>query len=1055
MRTTILVTASVIAGCAGDDDATTSTTSSALTELSIPSVSPVGAPLFEKLYARNPGDPSAQLNFELELKNTGSTPVALTQVAISYELDGEPFGESPVVSATDLRSFYLDGCGRAGFGPQRTGVLTLDLPAVTAEGFSDVHVPSANVYATVRAKRSISTPDGRAEVSRFTAVKLDEGRTLGWARLVDFFNFEDRANALTPADADVSAYVAVGGAHAFLAPWRFAAVKLTPDGEIARRDDGTLWQTTVAFAGCSAEAIDVARLEIGAADNLYFLAGDANCGGDQRIALAMLDGQGNPLWSKTIDPGAQPAHVGGVTIDPDTDELYIVGRSGEHLLVINTDSAGVGDPTFGVLGNGIVILDPTAYDKVFARDAKVLDDGRLVIAAEAKELATGAFRLGMWRFLSNGTRDFGLKGTGVVWTSFPGITDARGTDIEVHENETWFTVTGIATTPGNRFVAAAFDSVGDPQPSFGRSGKLVIDTPFAPVVTRSFLRNDFITLVGGTGSNLAAVRFHRLDGSLDDPAVLSPGDRCALKWPDSGILPSGATHVTNAWIWNAIPQLARAELRLQPLPSGTPTTLSWSHAVQLFADVEVEKNFPGERPEIGSGELWYIGQAHDIRTKHRNAVSWSEEEDRFLAQQRYAYDIGMRRWTGSEWRGDIEDPDGDGPIEIDGSQNWHRLAYGRKVYPIADGEIIRCSWGVEENDPGDNNIEQMCSPDGDPCFWGGGGNSYRIRHADGTISSYYHLQNTDETLCPHVGAGGPVAPIAVDRNTVLGLVGNSGNSGGVHLHVELWAPLPADVDPLAVDFEADLHADGIPLIFHDVWGADPALAPEDFDPIPTPMPAVAFHGDTLVRHFGSGGAPPPTSCTEVDVLGDPVTEAMQADGDAPHVNARGLYCPDDGDLIKVCVENGDGSSDCQTCGGATAYPGCPCATDAECGGGMICWGVEGEGIPGTDPIGRCYPANVLPPAWICPYDCKAQFNGDPGAWCFNAHPSGQAKCMTGLDSEPYVIACWDEQLVPVAGGPACTDECETTADCEGLNYPAEYTCGTEWDGTPTCQMWSP
>jgi hypothetical protein len=178
---------------------------------------------------------------------------------------------------------------------------------------------------------------------------------------------------------------------------------------------------------------------------------------------------------------------------------------------------------------------------------------------------------------------------------------------------------------------------------------------------------------------------------------------------------------------------------------------------------------------------------------------------------------------------------------------------------------------------------------------------------------------------------------------------------------------------------------------------------------------------------------------------------MQPDGDAPYHNGRPLFCRDDEDTgaIRVCVENDDSTSACQTCGGPTVYPGCPCGPNGECGPDLSCWGYNDE-------RGRCYPGNEEPPQWICPYDCEAQY-GD-GAWCFSQHDSGQARCMDYTVSAIDVDACWVSTgpLIPNLDYPedsddACVPECTTTADCATWGFPSLYTCMFEVGGNQVCQ----
>jgi len=105
---------------------------------------------------------------------------------------------------------------------------------------------------------------------------------------------------------------------------------------------------------------------------------------------------------------------------------------------------------------------------------------------------------------------------------------------------------------------------------------------------------------------------------------------------------------------------------------------------------------------------------------------------------------------------------------------WNKMAAGDiRVVAAADGVIV----GRREGNP-----DQSCGS-------GGQWNAIYVRHADGSVAWYGHLKRDSLTPKP-VGA-------AVSRDEYLGLVGSSGNSGGPHLHFELYAPGGQLLDPYA------------------------------------------------------------------------------------------------------------------------------------------------------------------------------------------------------------------------------------------------------------------
>ena len=88
-----------------------------------------------------------------------------------------------------------------------------------------------------------------------------------------------------------------------------------------------------------------------------------------------------------------------------------------------------------------------------------------------------------------------------------------------------------------------------------------------------------------------------------------------------------------------------------------------------------------------------------------------------------------------------------------------------KVYPLYDGQVQKIT------------------------KTGSYGNCVYIKHSDGYLTLYAHLQNI------YVKVGQKVS-----ETTVLGIEGTTGNSTGVHLHVEVHKGdynYPAKIDPLA------------------------------------------------------------------------------------------------------------------------------------------------------------------------------------------------------------------------------------------------------------------
>ncbi len=172
--------------------------------------------------------------------------------------------------------------------------------------------------------------------------------------------------------------------------------------------------------------------------------------------------------------------------------------------------------------------------------------------------------------------------------------------------------------------------------------------------------------------------------------------------------------------------------------------------------------FPARGNDLPIGSYWYAG-AHAHNTS-----------------QRYAYDFGGRRWdsVANAWTSKTAVATAaaanGGPVL--GTQNSHYIIFNTPVYAVASATIVRCRRSAADNVPGES------VP--------GGGNTIILDLGDGTFVAYYHLKqfSVPAALCPMEGADGddqtPIS-IPVVAGQFLGRVGNSGHSGGPHLHLHL------------------------------------------------------------------------------------------------------------------------------------------------------------------------------------------------------------------------------------------------------------------------------
>lgn len=100
----------------------------------------------------------------------------------------------------------------------------------------------------------------------------------------------------------------------------------------------------------------------------------------------------------------------------------------------------------------------------------------------------------------------------------------------------------------------------------------------------------------------------------------------------------------------------------------------------------------------------------------------------------------------------------------DGTKNEDYYCFGKRLNAPGDGKIVAVVDGVEDNVPGQRNEDQV---------WG---NYIIIDHLNGEFSCMVHFKKN--SIIVAVGD-------TVVRGQEIGLVGNSGNSTGPHLHYHL------------------------------------------------------------------------------------------------------------------------------------------------------------------------------------------------------------------------------------------------------------------------------
>lgn len=992
---------------------------------------------FERVQPRGTSAQEAQLNFEIQLEPTGATPVVINGVDITYD-NGAVKTFSQAVTWEHLR----DG-DRTGFGTNQDGYGTADDPTSTSESLTDLVVDGDYYFAstTTMPAGAIFSPTGIA-LSRYGK----DGRYQQTVPIVFPGYFEGISAAIAVPEPErplVGGSVHVQGTsldpHGM--PYRFA---------VARIDEDLLPEVrvTTPFTDCSAFLADLELTPpIGVVDpgqGQIIAVGTAKCtDGTVRLAYAGYHDDLSLAVSRTISIPEGAVEINGSTHDPATNAVYVVGRVvGAGLFLGRLTPWGFLDPTFGG-GDGYVISSFPSYTDANGFEVQLLDDGRVVVGGEGTKTGLRTF---LGARYDAGVLDPTFNGSGFVTHTFPGYPNAVGRDVEICDDGSVMVVGNAYTTTNGAMAMAVWTEDGVAKTAFDADGRATLvfsSTTAAPSANAALYVGggyDWVTLAGGSSNRLATAQYGCDDGLPNHSGLLTADSRRVLLWPDTGKVIPGQVGPFSAFDWDDLPESATAKFKFASWPSKVPMVDTLLTAIDLEAFDDAGYLTPGA---LSAEDHWYVNAAHAIDEDHRNAMTYASSVGYYQNVQKYAYDLGVRRWDGSAWQHSYAEGDPEwcddtlcnpnlGPCGILPScnPNENRFAYGVDLRPIADGEIVHCTRGVVENSaPRIKDGNELCvgnvGPNGEDCEYSGSGNGYRIRFADGTVVGYNHMQNNlPDELCnlpDGVFSGLVDPPVPVTTTTLLGHLGNSGNSEGPHLHIA-HEVLNDETDPGGA-------ADGIPLHFTGVigveWNEPPEYGTDE------PVATAQITSTVLVPWFPYEGCYK-TEPIEMAPWTDLAHEEYHPDG-----NFGGeTYCPDDPDLgERVCIEDGvGGGSHCELCEGASLKPdGCACTTDEGCASGT-CQGLDGELGEG-----RCYPYDDVP-EWQCPNACSELFG--TGAWCYNEWPGGHAKCFDDLTDPSTADACYDD-----GGQSAYDDECapecdEFCGDLEGPfeNLPASWEC---------------
>ena len=190
-------------------------------------------------------------------------------------------------------------------------------------------------------------------------------------------------------------------------------------------------------------------------------------------------------------------------------------------------------------------------------------------------------------------------------------------------------------------------------------------------------------------------------------------------------------------------------------------------------------------------------RADDLNLNHRYSTGahWSG------GTQEKGFDIGAVRHTGSNKWHHLKTDDADGTV------NSNYLIYGAKIRAMEAGTVVGC-WRNSPQNVAGSKLQKVL--DG---YISLGGNHVWLLQDDGVYVLYAHAQpgTVPAAICPHnatylpspeksspwTQAGRVTNGVRVAKGQVLGVVGNSGNSTGPHLHVHM----EKNGDPVTIKFD--------------------------------------------------------------------------------------------------------------------------------------------------------------------------------------------------------------------------------------------------------------
>ncbi len=572
------------------------------------------------------------------------------------------------------------------------------------------------------------------------------------------------------------------------------------------------------------------------------------CNGQSRIGVAMLDEEGDLVSSfgdegTLILAGPGDTNVRGVGLEASgrrqsSHVAWVAARTGENC-----------DFNFEDCRFGLTRLTLTGHDSSFdwvevdvpdvdwcSPSLLVVDSAGLPIIGGKASLA-GESYIALARFKPSGNLDAsfgGSAGAGFIVTQVGGK-QARLRDLVESSNGTFWAALSFVHDElpgggGDAFGIARLDDSGAtefyhdtldsatpwqhriPGENFNYGSYL---EPGIQGFAEALAEDDQgrVVVVGKVGSQILPDSWWGGPYSMAVARYLPSGEPHSRRWVEPGAtigvrVPEDRTFGTSP---------TQVSIRIDVM-DGTTVDFQLDRDTQPLTGNAVDSNeapggyqFPIQASELAFDEAVTIS-GHTLTHHHRHSSS-----------SRFAYDLGVGRWNGVTWVGLKSG--------TDGSVNQDFLPWNRKVRATAAGRVVACRRSAPDNDPG--------------IIAGTPANFVKIQHAFDPIDKsrreyvdYLHLKQDSipMSVCPLIcpeedpecdpsldgvdpdGRELPV-PVAVAAKATIGRIGNSGNTTGPHLHIQLTTG--------AGGKSKDPVAGGIPMLFQNVFLGD------RYDPYPS------------------------------------------------------------------------------------------------------------------------------------------------------------------------------------------------------------------------------